>query len=64
MKDEDHTPEGQEPGTSLPKKTAMYTRMPADHPHYSTEHQAREITRYAKQRRIKIVANYTEGGAA
>lgn len=64
MKDNDDTPENQESEAPLPKKAVMYVRMPADHPHYSIEHQAMAIRCYAKQRRIKIIASYTEGGTA
>jgi hypothetical protein len=64
MKDNEHTSEGQRPRISLPGKAAIYVRMPADYPDYSTENQAMAIDRYAKQRRINIVAHYTDGAAA
>jgi DNA invertase Pin-like site-specific DNA recombinase len=66
MKDNDHTREGQQPGTSLPRKAAMYVRMATDRQCYSIENQTAAINRYAKQRKrrrkIKIVAHYTDGG--
>lgn len=64
MKDNDQTSEGHRPRISLPRKAAIYVHMPADYPDYSTENQAMAIDRYARQRRINIVAHYTDGAAA
>ena len=66
MKDNDHISEGQPPSTSLPRKAVMYVRMATDRQCYSIENQTATINRYVeqrkKQRKIKIVAHYMDGG--
>lgn len=49
------------PKKSKPKRVATYTRMSENRPPLSRAQQMAVIRKYAKQRGLKIVKNYSDG---
>ena len=47
---------------AAPQRAVIYTRMSTDHQQYSTENQLNYINNYARQKDMRVIREYSDGG--